>query len=55
MKLGTTSWLTGGNFLANARPVTGRVDFVELPVYTWDREMRSRVAASLDGLAALDL
>ena len=55
MKLGTTSWLTGGNFLANARLVTGRVDFVELLVYTWDREMQSGVAASLDGLAALDL
>ena len=54
MKLGTTSWLTGGDFLADARLVAGRVDFVELLVYTWDREMQARVAASLDALAALD-
>ena len=47
MKLGTTSWLTGGDFLADARLVAGRVDFVELLVYTWDREMQARVAASL--------
>ena len=55
MKLGTTSWLTGENFLDNARLVEGRVDFVELLVYTWDRAMEARVAASLEGLAALDL
>ncbi|NLB06587.1 MAG: xylose isomerase, partial [Desulfobulbaceae bacterium] len=55
MKLGTTSWLTGGDFLADARLVAGRVDFVELLVYTWDREMQARVAASLDALAGLDL
>lgn len=55
MKLGTTSWLTGENFLDNARLVAGRVDFVELLVYTWDRAMRAKVASWLDGLAALDL
>jgi len=55
MKLGTTSWLTGENFLDNARLVEGRVDFVELLVYTWDREMRARISAWLDGLADLDL
>lgn len=55
MKLGTTSWLTGEDFLADARLVAGRVDFVELLIYTWDAPMRARVAASLDQLAALDL
>lgn len=55
MKLGTTSWLTGENFLANARLVAGQVDFVELLVYTWDRPMRAKVASWLDGLAGLDL
>jgi len=55
MKLGTTSWLTGENFLDNARLVEGRADFVELPVYTWDKPMRARVASRLDGLAALNL
>jgi len=55
MKLGTTSWLTGENFLDNARLVEGRVDFVELLVYTWDQAMEARVVASLEGLAALDL
>jgi hypothetical protein len=55
MKLGTTSWLTGENFLDNARLVEGRVDFVELLVYTWDRAMRGKVESWLDGLATLDL
>lgn len=55
MKLGTTSWLTGENFLDNARLVAGRVDFVELLVYTWNREMQAKVASWLDGLAVLDL
>ncbi|MGI6656485.1 MAG: hypothetical protein ACOX5Z_06620 [Desulfobulbus sp.] len=55
MKLGTTSWLTGENFLDNARLVEGQVDFVELLVYTWNPEMRRKVASWLDGLAALAL
>ncbi len=55
MKLGTTSWLTGENFLDNARLVAGRVDFVELLVYTWNQEMRTKVMSWLDGLAGLDL
>jgi hypothetical protein len=55
MKLGTTSWLTGENFLDNARLVEGRVDFVELLVYTWDRPMRAKVGSWLDGLAGLEL
>jgi len=55
MKLGTTSWLTGENFLDNARLVAGRVDFVELLIYTWDHEMRAKVGSWLDGLAGLDL
>jgi hypothetical protein len=55
MKLGTTSWLTGEDFLDNARLVAGRVDFVELLVYTWNQEMRTKVVSWLDGLAGLDL
>ncbi|WP_310599488.1 hypothetical protein [Desulfobulbus sp.] len=55
MKLGTTSWLIGENFLDNARLVEGKVDFVELLVYTWDASMRAKVASWLDGLAALNL
>jgi hypothetical protein len=55
MKLGTTSWLTGENFLDNARLVEGRVDFVELLVYAWDRDMRAKAASWLDGLVGLDL
>jgi hypothetical protein len=55
MKLGTTSWLTGENFLDNARLVEGQVDFVELLVYTWDRAMQAKVVSWLDGLAGLDL
>ncbi|MBM9536906.1 hypothetical protein [Desulfobulbus alkaliphilus] len=55
MKLGTTSWLIGENFLDNARLVAGQVDFVELLVYTWDRDMRAKVISWLEPLAALDL
>ena len=55
MKLGTTSWLIGENFLDNARLVVGRADFVELLVYTWDQAMRRKVASWLEGLAGLDL
>jgi len=53
MKLGTTSWLTGENFLDNARLVEGQVDFVELLVYTWDKEMRAKVGPWPEGLAIL--
>ena len=55
MKLGTTSWLTGENFLDNARLVEGRVDFLELLVYSWDAGWQARVGRWLDGLAALNL
>lgn len=55
MKLGTTSWLIGENFLDNARLVEGRVDFLELLVYTWDDEWRAKVSRWLEGLAGLDL
>ena len=55
MKLGTTSWLTGENFLDNARLVEGQADFVELLVYTWGPDMRAKVSSWLDKLAALKL
>ena len=55
MKLGTTSWLIGENFLDNARLVEGRADFLELLVYTWDESWRAKVSRWLEGLAALDL
>ena len=55
MKLGTTSWLIGENFLDNARLVEGRVDFLELLVYTWDHRWRARVSRWLEGLAGLNL
>ena len=55
MKLGSTSWLIGENFVDNARLVAGRADFLELLVYTWDGEWRAKVGRWLDGLAALNL
>jgi hypothetical protein len=55
MKLGTTSWLIGENFLDNARLVEGRADFLELLVYTWDDAVRAKVSRWLEGLAALNL
>ncbi|WP_448871146.1 hypothetical protein [Desulfobulbus propionicus] len=55
MKLGTTSWLIGENFLDNARLVEGRADFLELLVYTWDDAWRAKVSRWLEGLAALNL
>jgi hypothetical protein len=35
--------------------VEGRVDFLELLVYTWDEDWRAKVSRWLDGLAVLDL
>lgn len=55
MKLGTTSWLIGENFLDNARLVEGRADFLELLVYSWDASWQAKVGRWLEGLAALDL
>lgn len=55
MKLGTTSWLIGEDFLDNARLVAGRVDFLELLVYSWDAEWQAKVGRWLERLAALDL
>ncbi|MGE4559534.1 MAG: hypothetical protein AB7E77_05005 [Desulfobulbus sp.] len=55
MKLGTTSWLIGENFLDNARLVEGQADFLELLVYTWNDEWRAKVSRWLEGLAGLDL
>ncbi|MDD2464241.1 MAG: hypothetical protein PHI97_09605 [Desulfobulbus sp.] len=55
MKLGTTSWLIGENFLDNARLVEGRADFLELLVYTWNKEWRTKVSRWLEGLAGIDL
>ncbi len=55
MKLGTTSWLIGENFLDNARLVNGQVDFLELLVYTWDTAVQRKVGAWLDGLGAFAL
>ena len=55
MKLGTTSWLTGENFLDNARLVEGRADFLELLVYTWDAAWQAKVSRWLEGLAGIDL
>ncbi len=55
MKLGTTSWLIGENFLDNARLVAGKIDFLELLVYTWNDAWQARVEAWLAPLAALNL
>ncbi len=55
MKLGTTSWLIGENFLDNARLVEGRADFLELLVYSWDAGWQAKVGRWLEGLAALKL
>ena len=55
MKLGTTSWLIGENFLDNARLVEGQADFLELLVYTWDAPWRAKVSRWLEGLAGLNL
>lgn len=55
MKLGTTSWLIGENFLDNARLVQGRADFLELLVYTWNDAWKAKVGRWLEGLAGLDL
>ena len=55
MKLGTTSWLIGENFLDNARLVAGKIDFLELLLYTWNDQWQAKVEGWLTPLAALDL
>ncbi len=55
MKIGTTSWLLGSDYLANAQLVAGYFDFMELLVYTWDAEMQRRFEGIMIDLLDLDL
>ncbi len=48
--VGTTSWLVPGTYYENAKLVAGKVDFVELLVYTWDEQTHDLVSTELDKL-----
>ncbi|MFN3691843.1 MAG: cobamide remodeling phosphodiesterase CbiR [Fervidobacterium sp.] len=51
--IGTTSWLVPGTYYENARLVAQIVDFVELLVYTWDRETQMLLISEIDKLNKL--
>ncbi|WP_028578794.1 hypothetical protein [Desulfogranum japonicum] len=55
MKIGTTSWLLGSDYLANAQLVAGKFDFMELLVYSWNEEIRGQFEDIIIDLWALDL
>ncbi|MFN3284230.1 MAG: cobamide remodeling phosphodiesterase CbiR [Pseudothermotoga sp.] len=51
--IGTTSWLVPGTYYENAKLVSGKVDFVELLVYTWDEQTQELVNSEIDRLNSL--
>ncbi|ABR30717.1 xylose isomerase [Thermosipho melanesiensis] len=53
MKLGSTSWLIPGTYLENVEIVADKVDFVELLVFTWDRETERILKYEEKGLLEL--
>ena len=53
--IGTTSWLIPGTYYENAKLVEGKFDFVELLVYTWDKETRKLLEKEIPYLEKLRL
>ncbi len=53
--IGCSSWLKPGTWLENARLAQGLVDYDELLVANWDREVCDTLEQELPGLLALDL
>lgn len=51
--IGTTSWLVPGTYYENARLVAQFVDFVELLVYTWDKDTKELLTSEIDKLYSL--
>lgn len=50
MKIGTTSWLVPGTYLENVKLVANKVDFVELLVFTWDKDTREILKREIEEL-----
>lgn len=55
MKFGSVSWIYPGTYYENAVLVAKFVDFVELLVYTWDKEINELLLKELDDLKRLKI
>lgn len=55
MKIGSTSWMEPGTYYHNAQLLAGKVDFVELLVYTWDEETKTLLKREIPLLKNLDI
>jgi hypothetical protein len=53
MKFGCVSWIYPGTYYENAVLVAKLVDFIELLVYTWDKEISDLLSSELDDLLKL--
>ena len=53
--VGTTSWIEPGTYYQNARLLAGKVDFVELLVYIWDKEVERLFKKEVPLLKGLNL
>ena len=55
MKIGSASWIKRGTYLDNSIALEGHVDFVELLIYTWDKELEKILDRELARLRKLSL
>ena len=55
MRIGSTSWMEPGTYYHNAQLLAGKVDFVELLVYTWDEETKALLQREIPLLKNLDI
>ena len=55
MYVGTVSYLFPGDYAENALVVENIVDFVELLIYKWDKDLKSLIKKNLNVLNNLDL
>lgn len=55
MRIGSTSWIEPGTYYHNARLLAELVDFVELLVYTWNKETEILLKKEIPLLKSLNL
>ncbi len=55
MIFGCVSWIRPGTYYENAALIAKHVDFVELLVFTWDKEVRTLLLNELDKLKKLNV
>jgi len=55
MKIGSASWIVKGTYLENSTILAKHVDFVELLVYTWNRELGELLSKEFPKLKKLSL